>query len=221
MKISHSRLVTVALVAVLATPLAVEVFTGTGGEPGLLTSSIMQARENALQGRASARRKQRQYWMAIEAFQMRVREGEQGLVPPNINDYNSILEYLGEGEEEAPPEVERASAPQTSSMDSQSLSDSDRLLLRRYSRANSCPESLKNYIPGFYELCLSVTRDASPEPRVGLINENVQLHSKVSPPPATLKLRLQMLQEAYDRTGCRTDGSMPLRPTPYVSPVEE
>ena len=54
----------------------------------------------------------------------------------------------------------------------QDLSENQRLQLRRFDRRNTCPETLRDYLPGFYELCLSfITKDATR----GFINDRATI----------------------------------------------
>jgi len=183
------------------------------------------------------RRQTRQYWQAIETYQNRVRAGEEGLTPPSVDDYQSILQYLRampSAQEESTfsssaseegtvhPAATNVEENTVSSLTVQELSNQDRLLLRRYVRANSCPESLVNYLPGFYDLCNAMAKDAVQEPRVGLINVNQQLHSVQYKDvlPKTLKARLQMIEQSLDRSNRRTDLPVPMRYEPTYSGEE-
>jgi len=214
---TRTRLVTSVLVAVLAMPLIADVFLDQGSV-GVVQGSVLELKQKALEDRVRVRRQQRQYWQAIDIIQDRRAEGEDVTVP-DVNDYDGIMRILeldSETEDSSEKMHEAAPQQQASSLMVEELGENDRHLLRKYSKASSCPESLKDYIPGFYELCLSVTKNAVRTPRVGLISENIQLRSMNAAPPATLKLRLQMIQEAYDSTNRREDVA-PLRPVNTIN----
>src|SRR3989344_2999220 len=88
-------------------------------------------------------------------------------------------------------------APSTSSLQTDDLSDRDRLMLRRYERARTCPTTLKDYLPGFYELCLSlVGKSAAPDPIRGMLNDLANLKQKKAAPMPTLKLRRELFLPA-------------------------
>ncbi|PIR48617.1 hypothetical protein COU80_02815 [Candidatus Peregrinibacteria bacterium CG10_big_fil_rev_8_21_14_0_10_55_24] len=237
----HSfRFVLTAAVLTFLAPLAMgPASVVTQNLPGALVSSVTSQedlRTEALQDRVRVRRQTRQYWQAIEAYQNRVRAGEEGLTPPSVDDYQSILQYLRampsaqedtsspapEGEATHPAATDDSEDDTVSSLTAQELSDQDRLLLRRYVRANSCPESLKNYLPGFFDLCNAMAQDAAKEPRVGLVNVNQQLHSVQYRDilPNTLKARLQMIQQSLNRSSRRTDLPTPMRYEPTYSGEE-
>jgi len=98
------------------------------------------------------------------------------------------------------------------------LTSANRAMLRGYTRAHTCPLSLKNFpIPGFYELCLAVVgTDASTDAIQGFMNHDAYLHQETHTTPSdvpTFKLRMQMLEQASDSTRRRDSGQLPGRPT--------
>jgi len=214
---------------------AVGSFVNTEGLRGAVTGSV-DLRFEALEDRVNVRRRTRQYWQAIEVYQNRVRDGETDLIPPTVDDYQSILWYLREesDESEEAEESEEAdtsaelntgepeesvvheAAPTASSDVTQQMNERDRHLLRRYVKANMCPERLKDYLPGFYDLCNAMAKDAQKEPRQGLVNLNQQLKSaaRKNVLPNTIKSRLQMMEQALDRSTRRTDLPKPMRYEP-------
>ncbi|MFH0769946.1 MAG: hypothetical protein V1926_01060 [Candidatus Peregrinibacteria bacterium] len=227
----RTRFVIAALLALLSIPLA-------GGnlfqwhQSADLGGSVLTVRDQAATDRAMLRRQQRQYWQAIDVYRNQMRDGVKGLVPPTVDDYDSIMKYLLDTDHaaaavssassvsSAPRSAEREVGSSSSSavmMRSEDLDETQRHLLRNYSKAGTCPESLKNYVPGFYELCLSVTKDAAKETRVGLTSDLQWVRQQRTIKPTSLKFRLEMLQEAYDSTNRRTDLKVPNRPTPYVN----
>ncbi|MDD5026526.1 MAG: hypothetical protein PHH13_04100 [Candidatus Peribacteraceae bacterium] len=217
---SRSKVVVVLLMTALAVPIAAEQFTGADTQASLSATSVpaitaAEVREQATADKVLLRRQRRQYWQAIDQYQNLVRDGAEGLVAPALNDAASIKAYInGDVTKEVQADsAQTSSAPQASSLLVDNLSETDRHLLRWYSKTNTCPVSLKGYLPGFYELCLTVTKDASKEPRVGLLNDLQTTRAHSGAPKPTTKLRLEMLKEAYDRTNRRTDMAVPGRPT--------
>lgn len=121
---------------------------------------------------------------------------------PDINDpalfeaFETHVLQVAAPEEDAVEEA-HAAAPSVSSLETEDLSDRDRLLLRRYERARTCPMTLKNYLPGFYELCLSlVGKSAAPEPIRGMLNDLANLKQKRAAPKPTLNLRREIFEKA-------------------------
>lgn len=232
------------LVGILTAPLAATVYL-TDRVNGDISSSLVNVKDatvmrrdtaRAIQDRTRDRLQQRQYWAAMEVYQNMARDGAEGLVPPDVNDYESILEYLKDdknvaaGSERvhaaAEDEVEVADEEEvidevddtpTSTLMLEDIGIEERHLLRRYQRANNCPESLKTYwLDGFYDLCISVTKDPTTEPRRGLLNLNEWMRGRYSAPAPSMKLRMQMLEQALDRSNRRDSEEQPGRPTPYI-----
>jgi len=236
----NTQVVIGMLIVTLALPLAADVLLKEGSDVDV-SSALIDVRDaevmrrdtaRALEDRVRERGKQRQFWQAMREYQTRART-EEGLTPPDVNDYASILFYLKQtdkevmnsdrvhaaaedNEEEAEELVEEKKA---SSLTVKDLGEKDRLLLRRYTKARSCPESLKNYgLEGFYELCLSVTDTPGEEPRRGLLNLNEWLRGRMAAPNSEIpawKLRMKMLEEALDRSN-RRESTQPGRPTSYL-----
>ncbi|MBU0458923.1 hypothetical protein KJ652_03100 [Patescibacteria group bacterium] len=237
LKISRTRLITATLLVVISAPLAANLISKVPQDEDMEGSAfdIMDAeerttvRETALVDKVRLRKQRREYWQAMKMFQHRTKAGEEDLVPPDMNDYESITWYLSgekveiEIEEVRPaapapePVVEVVPEPKTSSLTTDELGEKERHLLRRYMNANNCPETLKDYsLEGFYELCLSVTKAPTTLPRQGLSNPIQWLNrDKVNYIP-TMKLRMQMLEQALDRSN-RRESVVPGRPTPYIN----
>ncbi|HAI98403.1 TPA: hypothetical protein DCL30_02555 [Candidatus Peribacteria bacterium] len=214
------KVMVVLLMTALAVPIAAEQIFGTDTPlPASIISTTAaevaaEVREQATGDKALLRRQRRQYWQAIDQYRNLVRDGVKGLVAPTPNDAESIEAYIrGDVVKAQGSGAQASSVTQASSLLVQNLSETDRHLLRWYSKTNTCPVSLKGYIPGFYELCLTVTKDAAKQPRVGLLNDLQTTRAHSGAPKATTKLRLEMLKQAYDRTNRRTDIAVPGRPT--------
>ena len=115
-----------------------------------------------------------------------------------------------EGSREA---VDHPAAPEVKHVTD--LSYRERQMLRRYIRAGVCPDTLINFdVKGFYELCKSMILISEPEdPITGILNDVANSRSKRAAPPATLRLRMQMLNQANDQSTRRTGLAKPSRPT--------
>ncbi len=202
---------------------------------GSLMSDQVNIREQARQGRAEMRAQRRAYWSAIVKFQQLKRLGI--VVPkPDINDPSTVdyilhgsaedfanpVEEVQEEEIEVEPEEvaeEEEDDGQISSLTTDQLKRHDRALLRRYTRARSCPLSLRDFIPGFWELCKKIVgENASPEPRIGLKNEKMTRSARQLRPAPTLKARLYQMQQQMDPSLMhrRDPGQLPGRPKPYL-----
>ncbi|MBU0767117.1 hypothetical protein KKF55_05075 [Patescibacteria group bacterium] len=239
---AQSKLIVTMLMGILTAPLAANIFLTDREEAGNLSSSIVDVKDavsmrrdtaRAIQDRTRDRLQQRQYWSAMKVYQNMLRDGVEGMTPPDVNDYQSILLYLeGDKNVAAASELVHSAAEDedvieevveeevedipTSSLMVEDLGMEQRHLLRRYERANNCPESLKNYwLEGFYELCLSVTKAPTTEPRRGLMNVMEWLRGRNAAPAPTMKLRMQMLEQALDRSN-RRESEEPGRPAPYI-----
>lgn len=148
-----------------------------------------------MEDRRSARAKQRSSWRIAE----QVKRAE---------DVAQDTLHAAASEEGSP----------VTSLSTDALTSEDRAMLRRYTRAHTCPLSLKNSpIPGFYRLCLSVVgEDASSDAIQGFINHDAYLHQAShtsTTDVSAFKLRMQMLEQATDSTRRRDGGSVPGRPT--------
>jgi hypothetical protein len=103
----------------------------------------------------------------------------------NISDNNLIPTDEPANFIEDPSEQPKAAAPD--------LSSRDRLLLRRYTHARKCPPTLADYLPGFYELCLSLVGEGvSSDPIRGITKDRSRHAAPVMP---TLRLRRQQWAE--------------------------
>ena len=92
----------------------------------------------------------------------------------------------------------------------ETISKEDKALLRRYEKAKYCPESLKTYASGFYELCVALTGEKRVlSPRTGILNDLARLKSKQNVLPKTLNSRLEMLRQA--REGTKRESVTPMR----------
>jgi len=210
------RLVMALAVGVIAVPMtSTALFINQKAVDGLDDVNATDLRTKAIEDRRRIRAEGRSYWRAMEQFQ-RAEDAGFDAVKPDRNNLDSIDEAL---HQDIGEEAVHSAAPAVSSLETEDLLSQDRALLRRYTRARSCPDALKNFrILGFYELCNSIVGEgASPEPITGLLNHNAYMYGKLrgSAPDAVqgFKLRMQMLQQANDTTRRRDGGVVPSRPT--------
>ncbi|HCI04333.1 MAG: hypothetical protein QF755_04680 [Candidatus Peribacteraceae bacterium] len=228
---TRRRVIAASMIVVMSAPLAMNIlatiqrngeFGGTVGDISNMDSRIPN-RAGAIKNRAMQRRQQREYWEAMKKYQYRIRDGEEGLTPPEINNYQSILFYLRDERVPVQPKEEvhgSAGEEGVSSLQIEELGEKERHLLRRYQRANNCPDTLVNYgLAGFYDLCKSVTKNPTTESRRGLLNPRQWMNRDKKSYVPTMKLRMQMLEQAKDRSN-RKENTSPGRPTPYIKSAQ-
>lgn len=109
--------------------------------------------------RVDWREQRRFYSRAIEACRDRRQQGQTlDCTSIKINDPATFVPFLTDAVPSAvfPEETSHAAAPR---LTVETLSERDRSHLRRYQRVGSCPATLKDYLPGFYELCKRVVEE--------------------------------------------------------------
>ncbi|HLD33000.1 MAG TPA: hypothetical protein VJB10_05435 [Candidatus Peribacteraceae bacterium] len=166
-------------------------------------------RQDVIDYQSTFRAQRRAYSRAVERCRDRRREDES-IECPEFNDADAyeadVIQPVhaaaepGQGVREAPSSRELV----------RQLSTEERELLRTYTRAGFCSTTLGESL---YELCRAIVgeEDTKTAPS-GFINDNVLLHSRYAAPRPTLKLRLQMLDEAISGSrGRRTDVGGPMR----------
>lgn len=166
--------------------------------------SLEELRSSAFEDRSRLRAQRRLYWQVME----RMESGD-------VNDTQTLVEALNT------EEIEETEKSEELTLTARNLLPQDRGLLRRYTRAGFCPVSLESFrVPGFYQLCVSLVGAAvKKEPVVGLLNHNAALYRSLRPSAPNVgafKLRMQMMQEAGDRSNRRDGGVLPGRPTTCV-----
>ncbi len=217
---ANYRLVMALVVGVIAVPMtSTALFLNQKAVDGLDDTSATDLRIRAMEDRRRVRAEGRSYWRAMEQFQ-RAEDAGVNAVKPDRNNLDSIDKALHQDTGEEEPT--HAAAPAVTSLLTEELKTHDRALLRRYTRARSCPEGLKDFrVPGFFDLCNAIVgAGASPQPITGLLNHNAYIYGKLrgaAPDAATgFKLRMQMLQQANDSSRRRDGGVLPGRPTTCV-----
>ncbi len=193
-------------IAVLAPLATTEAVFRSQDQDGRLSEDLGDLRPFVLDYRPTLRLQRRAYFQAIDRC-TDLRRMDSTVTCPDFNQESYELRAAAPAE----PEEVHASAP-VSTITMQDLSDREESLLRRYIKTRACPESLKTFaLQGFYELCLSLVGDKTPP--VGLISDRALLRSQNAGEPATMELRMRMLEEARDPSTKRTDIAVPQRPT--------
>ena len=219
-----SRIFVALMVGIIAVPVTSTALFLRNEQISEDGDTILEINKRAYEDQTKLRRQRRAYWRAIEHFSDQKRHGND-IEKPDINDLDSVDKTLGTNLEEV--EEVHTSADEITSLTTNDLSSQDRRMLRRYTRANMCPTTLKNFpIEGFYELCISIVGEEKvyDKPRTGLLNHSAYIYRKLrrqQPNMPSFKLRMQMMEEALDKSNRREDGVGPGRPTPYTQePVQ-
>ncbi|OGJ58039.1 hypothetical protein A3H22_01185 [Candidatus Peribacteria bacterium RIFCSPLOWO2_12_FULL_55_15] len=144
----------------------VSLLVGTLTLPGSDLSAIFRSQANngysleELQAdRADWREQRRLYSRAIERCRDLRQQGQTlDCLSIKINDPATFQPFLTDALPSVVPSsgLSHAAAPV---LTVDTLSERDRSQLRRYHRVGSCPATLKDYLPGFYELCQRVVEE--------------------------------------------------------------
>lgn len=227
MQRTRSRVLIAALTVVLSLPLSAQAVVRS--EEFRLLGDIQ--RNAAITDYHTTDRKilRRAYTDAMEAFRERVRYGDTDALRPDFNDPSTYREFLPDAagvdlrsarRTRLPGRVEppHAAAPARSSvLERTDLSVTQRTMLRAYIRAGACPPSMEKILSGFYQLCRAmVGADASEDLPTSVQSDVQRIRAQGAAPRPTLKLRMEMLRQARDRTNRRSDGTGHLRPMPYT-----
>lgn len=169
----HQSLILAALAAL---PLTFVTMQQSGGLTGsaVIAPPVIEGRENirdrARAYRATAMQERRMFTQFREKCRDRA-SVDPTFVCPNYNDRSKVRQFLmSKFTVETPA---HAAAPSTDvTLNENQLSDSDQYLMDRYQNAGTCPESLKNYTPGFYDLCRRLlTKTTSRGERRGVLQK--------------------------------------------------
>lgn len=214
------------LVAIVSVPLTTEALFRSQDQDGVKfevgVPDIMEmARNYHEEGQAN----RREFYEAMEIFREKLKDGEQDLIKPDINNRATVDYYFGritleEAKHAAAPKALRGGSGSTTAvLTEDTVSKDDRALLRRYERAGYCPESLRNYIAGFYDLCKTLAgKSLRTSPRMGILNDMIRIQAARKVLPKTLNNRLEMLRQA--REGTKRPNTV--RPTTRTAaPVQE
>lgn len=179
---------------------------GTLALPGSDLSAVFRSRANdgysleELQAhRADWQEQRRLYSVAIEKCRDLRQEGQTlNCLAININDPTTFRPFLGGVTSSVVPStngVSHAAAPPALAVDM--LSDRDRSQLRRYHRGGSCPATLKDYLPGFYELCQRVVEETQPPLSRG--RSDAAAKKRIAPEPVPPRLTADDIAKAKKR----------------------
>lgn len=126
----------------------------TSGVPSvpLHGSATYVPQEAAADNRDNYRQERRDYARAIELCQ-RLIAGGKDVACPDVNDKAGIAYFL-KNHENMPSTGSGSTG--TTILNLSDLKIHDLNLMRWYQRINTCPETMKDYMPGFYELCQSL-----------------------------------------------------------------
>ncbi len=190
------------LVAVVSIPLTTQALFRSQDQEGFKTEKGENVIQHVLDYKPTFRERTREYHEAMRMFQERTKDGEADLPLPDINDPESVAFYFEVQAEEEVASHGAATPSTTATIAEEDISDGDKALLRRYTRAHYCPESLKKYVvKGFYELCVSLVGSGRfTRPRTGIINDIANMRSKQKVLPNTLNNRLEMIRQAREGT---------------------
>ena len=200
------RLSVALAVAITVAPLVTEAIVGSS----IPSDATQTGRSIASKGRSTRQRDHMEYYRAVQIYQDLIKQGydPETLTKPNINFRSSVIFYTAGRYLKLKPSTadieesttETASVPMITAED---LSETQRATLRRFERIGQCPDSLMDYIPGFYELCKKVvlTTDNS-QRRQGILDtliEGKPLPHGASRTPRSTDYRLDQLQELQDQ----------------------
>jgi len=225
MERSSSRAVTALLVAIISIPLSSQAIFRSQDDDGVQFEAIGDIRKQVYEYQLGERQMlRRAYSLAIEAYREKLKNGVADAVKPDINDPSTFQEFLTEDNRqmtqkkdvEDSEKVHAAASGKGVMLGTEDLSGRQRMLLRNYTRAGSCPASMEKILPGFHALCKSVVgKDADTELPQGIETDLKALRSRGTE-PKSMKLRIKMIEQARDRSNRRPDGQGPMRPTPYM-----
>jgi hypothetical protein len=226
MERSSSRAVTALLVAIISIPLSSQAIFRSQDDDGQKFEALGDIREQVYQYQSGERQMlRRAYSLAIEAYREKLASGVSDAVKPDINDPSTFKEFLRSGKAIAKVDtkindtvdmVHEAAVKDKAVLGTEMLSSRQRMLLRTYTRAGSCPVSMEKILPGFHALCKSVVgSEATGDLPQGLDNDLKALKNR-GLEPKSMKLRIKMIEQARDRSTRRTGVPVPMRPTPYI-----
>lgn len=224
MERSSSRAVTALLVAIISIPLSSQAIFRSQHDDGKKFEAIGDIRDQVYKYQSGQRQLlRRAYSLAIEDYRERLKRGEKDAVKPDINDPSTFQEFLiGEkatqksGKEVSDTGSVHAAPSEINVLGTENLTSRQRMLLRNYTRASSCPPSMERILPGFHALCKGlVGKDAAGELPQGFENDLKATRHR-SMEPKSMKLRIKMIEQARDRSNRRTDTQGPLRPKSYI-----
>lgn len=209
-----SRALVAAMIGVIAIPTAMTGLFQSIDDDGVNAVPIVNLHQKAIHDRTRVRSARRNYWRAVGVYNELHRLGVEGIVPPDVNDSDSVHYYLNPdnfSHVDGLTDSIHAAAPTTvgdgyiSSVSSakaqyRALSERYRDLLDGYITTGFCPTSLRNYhLTGFYDLCTTLLDEHIVEVSPSLLNRSVYLRGFQSvgfAPLRNLRNRLEVLEES-------------------------
>lgn len=197
------------LVAIVSVPLTTEALFRSADDDGTqFETNVPNIFEMARSYHEEGQANRREFYEAMEMYREKLKNGELALIKPDINNRATVDYYFGritleEAKHAAAPKkvVSSGTGATNKGLTEAEISKDDRALLRRYERAGYCPESLRNYISGFYELCKMLAgKSLRKSPRMGIMNDLIRIQSARNVLPNTLNNRLEMLRQAREGT---------------------
>lgn len=119
---------------------------------GDLTGMVLQQGEVVVPSRDEALRRKRSYQAVLKVCNDRDGVVED-MACPDVNDKKAVKTFLKNEPEQ------HSAAPTQQGLRRSDLAPDDQALLDRYTGRGSCPIRLRNFLPGFYELCQSIVVD--------------------------------------------------------------
>lgn len=104
-------------------------------------------------------RQNRRDYAEAKALCIQLRKGGNEVTCPDINDAAGIQYFLGTHKNL--PTAKTLTG--TVVLHMEDLNTYEMNLMRRYLRINTCPQTLKTFLPGFYELCVNLV---NPNPKL-------------------------------------------------------
>jgi hypothetical protein len=220
-----SRVLVAALIGVVAIPTAMTGLFQSIDDDGRNVVPLIDLHNKAINHRSEVRRIRRNYWRAVGVYKELIRRGVEDIMPPDINDTDSVKYYLNpenfaaiEGTDDvlhASPSVEGYRTISAAQVEYRRKSERYRDLLDGYITTGFCPGSLRQYhLTGFFELCNALLEEHIAAVSPSLINRSVYLRGFQSvgfAPLRTLRNRLKVLEESLLYSSAGRYSVRPLR----------
>ncbi len=211
-----SRALVAALIGVIAIPTAMTGLFQSIDDDGINSVPLIDLHQRAINDRSRVRYIRRNYWRAVGVYNELKRLGVEDIVPPDINDTDSVNYYLnpenfaaiedysGNVHAAAPLEVGDGYIATISQAQARyrSLAEPDRDLLDGLIATGRCPDFLQDtyiYIEGLQDLCLTLLDEHVAQVSPSLLNRSVYLRGYNSlgfAPLRNLRNRLKVLEES-------------------------
>lgn len=207
------------LVFIVSIPLTTQALFRSIDDEGRDKEQVQDIIKKAQNDVPRRRLNSRDYHRAVEIYRdmLNPERGGKNIDPesftkPDMNDPKTWEFYLNQDKKEEAHAAAKVTEPAVF----KDLSERDQEYLRRTVRIGYCPDGLKKYVSGFYELCLSLTGKKGTAPK-GILNDLAKLKGERKVLPKTLNNRLEMLRQA--REGTKRESVGPSR-TKTAAPTE-